>query len=181
MYYGNIKGFSIENGVGIRVSLFVSGCRNHCKNCFSPQTWNFTYGEPFTEETEKELLEELAPDHIHGLTILGGEPFEPENQKDILPLILKVRRELPGKTIWMYTGFTYEELTGESRGNCGELTRQIFETIDVLVDGRFVEEKKNLRIRFRGSENQRIIDMKETLRNGEVTLMEELMKERPLS
>ena len=101
MYYGNIKGFSIENGVGVRVSLFVSGCRNHCKNCFSPQTWNFTYGEPFTEETEKELLEELAPDHIHGLTILGGEPFEPENQKDILPLILKVRRELPGKTIWM--------------------------------------------------------------------------------
>ena len=103
MYYGNIKGFSIENGVGVRVSLFVSGCRNHCKNCFSPQTWNFTYGEPCTEEAEKELLEELAPDHIHGLTILGGEPFEPENQKDILPLILKVRRELPGKTIWMYT------------------------------------------------------------------------------
>ena len=131
--------------------------------------------------TEKELLEELAPEHIHGLTILGGEPFEPENQKDILPFILKVRRELPQKTIWMYTGFTYEELTGESRGNCGELTRQIFENIDVLVDGRFVEEKKNLRIRFRGSENQRIIDMKETLRNGEVTLMEELMKERPLS
>ena len=181
MYYGNIKGFSIENGVGVRVSLFVSGCRNHCKNCFSPQTWNFTYGEPITEETEKELLEELAPDHIHGLTILGGEPFEPENQKDILPFILKVRRELPQKTIWMYTGFTYEELTGESRGNCGELTRQIFENIDVLVDGRFVEEKKNLRIRFRGSENQRILDMKETLRIGEVTLMEELMKERPLS
>ena len=181
MYYGNIKGFSIENGVGVRVSLFVSGCRNHCKNCFSPQTWNFTYGELFTEETEKELLEELAPDHIHGLTILGGEPFEPENQKDILPLILKVRRELPQKTIWMYTGFTYEELTGDSRGNCGELTRQIFENIDVLVDGRFVEEKKNLRIRFRGSENQRIIDMKETVRTGEVTLMEELMAERPIN
>ena len=171
MYYGNIKGFSIENGVGVRVSLFVSGCRNHCKNCFSPKTWNFTYGEPFTEETEKELLEELAPDHIHGLTILGGEPFEPENQKDILPLILKVRRELPGKTIWMYTGFTYEELTGESRGNCGELTRQIFENIDVLVDGRFVEEKKNLRIRFRGSENQRIIDMKKTRAGDGVILM----------
>ena len=181
MYYGNIKGFSIENGVGVRVSLFVSGCRNHCKNCFSPQTWNCTYGEPFTEVTEKELLEELAPDHIHGLTILGGEPFEPENQKDILPLILKVRRELPQKTIWMYTGFTYEELTGDSRGNCGELTRQIFENIDVLVDGRFVEEKKNLRIRFRGSENQRIIDMKETVRTGEVTLMEELMAERPIN
>lgn len=178
MHYGNIKSFSIENGVGVRVSLFVSGCRNHCKNCFSPQTWAFDYGQPFTEETKKELLEELAPDHISGLTILGGEPFEPENQKEILPLLRKVRQALPHKTIWMYTGFTFEELTGDSRGNCGELTREIFSCIDVLVDGRFVEEKKNLRIRFRGSENQRIVDMKETLRTGQVVLVEELMKER---
>lgn len=181
MYYGNIKGFSIENGVGVRVSLFVSGCRNHCKNCFSPQTWDFSFGNPFTEETVNQVLEELAPDHIHGLTILGGEPFEPENQKDILPLIRRVRQELPQKSIWMYTGFTYEELTGDSRGNCGDLTREILENIDVLVDGRFVEEKKNLCIRFRGSENQRIIDMKETLKTGGVVLKEELMRERPLS
>lgn len=178
MHYGNIKSFSIENGVGVRVSLFVSGCRNHCKNCFSQQTWEFDYGELFTEQTQQELLEELAPDHITGLTILGGEPFEPENQKDILPLIKAVREALPSKTIWMYTGFTYEELNGNTRGNCGELTQEILSNIDVLVDGRFIEEKKNLRIRFRGSENQRIINMKETLQKGEIVLVKELMNER---
>ncbi len=178
MHYGNIKSFSIENGVGVRVSLFVSGCRNHCKNCFSQQTWAFDFGEPFTEETKKELIEELAPSHITGLTILGGEPFEPENQKDLLPLIRAVREALPAKTIWMYTGFTFEELHGDTRGNCGELTQEILSNIDVLVDGRFIEEKKNLRIRFRGSENQRIINMKETLQTGKLVLMNELMNER---
>lgn len=178
MHYGNIKSFSIENGIGVRVSLFVSGCRNHCKNCFSQQTWDFDYGEPFIEHTQQELIEELAPDHIAGLTILGGEPFEPENQKDLLPLIKAVREALPSKTIWMYTGFTYEELNGNTRGNCGELTQEILSNIDVLVDGRFIEEKKNLRIRFRGSENQRIINMKETLQKGEVVLAKELMNER---
>lgn len=178
MHYGNIKSFSIENGVGVRVSLFVSGCRNHCKNCFSQQTWDFDFGEPFTEETRQELLTELEPAHIAGLTILGGEPFEPENQKELLPLIKTVRETLPEKTIWMYTGFTFEELNGHTRGNCGELTQEIFSNIDVLVDGRFIEEKKNLRIRFRGSENQRIINMKETLQNGHIVLMDELMNER---
>lgn len=178
MHYGNIKSFSIENGVGVRVSLFVSGCRNHCKNCFSQQTWDFDFGEPFTEETRQELLKELEPSHIAGLTILGGEPFEPENQKELLPLIKTVREALPDKTIWMYTGFTFEELNGDTRGNCGELTQEIFSNIDVLVDGRFIEEKKNLRIRFRGSENQRIINMKETLKNGHIVLMDELMNER---
>ena len=178
MHYGNIKSFSIENGVGVRVSLFVSGCRNHCKNCFSQQTWAFDYGEPFTEATKQELIEELAPSHITGLTILGGEPFEPENQKDLLPLIKAVRKALPDKTIWMYTGFTFEELHGDTRGNCGLLTDEILSNIDVLVDGRFIEEKKNLRIRFRGSENQRIINMKETLQTGHVVLMSELMNER---
>ena len=178
MHYGNIKSFSIENGVGVRVSLFVSGCRNHCKNCFSQQTWAFDYGEPFTEATKQELIEELAPSHITGLTILGGEPFEPENQKDLLPLIKAVREALPDKTIWMYTGFTFEELHSDTRGNCGSLTDEILSNIDVLVDGRFIEEKKNLRIRFRGSENQRIINMKETLQTGHVVLMSELMNER---
>ena len=178
MHYGNIKSFSIENGVGVRVSLFVSGCRNHCKNCFSQQTWAFDYGEPFTEATKQELIEELAPSHITGLTILGGEPFEPENQKDLLPLIKAVREALPDKTIWMYTGFTFEELHGDTRGNCSLLTDEILSNIDVLVDGRFIEEKKNLRIRFRGSENQRIINMKETLQTGHVVLMSELMNER---
>ena len=178
MHYGNIKSFSIENGVGVRVSLFVSGCRNHCKNCFSQQTWAFDYGEPFTEATKQELIEELAPSHITGLTILGGEPFEPENQKDLLPLIKAVREALPDKTIWMYTGFTFEELHSDTRGNCGSLTDEILSNIDVLVDGRFIEEKKNLRIRFRGSENQRIINIKETLQTGHVVLMSELMNER---
>ncbi len=178
MYYGNIKEFSIENGVGVRVSLFVSGCRNHCKNCFSTQTWDFTYGEPFTPEVEEGLLAALAPDYIAGLTILGGEPMEPENQPGVLELVKKVREKLPQKTIWIYTGFTLEELMGDSRGNCGETTKAILREIDVLVDGRFREEKKNLRIRFRGSENQRIINVKETVQKKSLVLMEDLMKER---
>lgn len=178
MYYGNIKEFSIENGPGVRVSLFVSGCRNHCKNCFSTQTWDFEYGTPFTGETEAAILSSLAPRHITGLTVLGGEPFEPENQKCLLPFLRRVRQAFPEKTIWMYTGFLLDkELLGESRGNCPE-TKDILSLIDVLVDGRFEEEKKNLRIRFRGSENQRIINVPETLKAGHVVLVEELMKER---
>lgn len=178
MYYGNIKEFSIENGTGVRVSLFVSGCRNHCKNCFSTQTWDFSYGTPFTEETEAFILKALAPRHIAGLTVLGGEPFEPENQRELLPFLCHVRKAFPEKTIWMYTGFLLDrELLGESRGNCPE-TRKILSLIDVLVDGRFEEEKKNLRIRFRGSENQRIINVPETLKTGGIVLMNELMKER---
>ena len=177
MYYGNIKKFSIENGPGVRVSLFVSGCRNHCENCFSPQTWSFTYGAPFTQETGQELLKALSPSHIAGLTILGGEPFEPENQRELLPFLRRAREELPEKTIWMYTGFLLEELLGDSRGHCPE-TGEILSLIDVLVDGRFEEKKKNLRIRFRGSENQRIIDVPKTLAAGETALLEEYMKER---
>ncbi len=178
MHYGNIKKFSIENGAGVRVSLFVSGCRNHCGNCFSPQTWSFSYGEPFTEATEREILEALSPSHIAGLTILGGEPFEPENQRDLLPFLRRVRQTLPEKTIWIYTGFLLDtELLGDSRGHAPE-TEEILGLVDVLVDGRFEEDKKNLRIRFRGSENQRIIDVPETLAAGKVVLMEEYMKER---
>ena len=178
MHYGNIKKFSIENGPGVRVSLFVSGCRNHCENCFSPQTWSFTYGTPFTGETKREILEALSPSHIAGLTVLGGEPFEPENQRELLPFLVQVREALPEKTIWIYTGFLLDqELLGESRGHCGE-TEEILKLTDVLVDGRFEEDKKNLRIRFRGSENQRIIDIPKTLAGGKIVLMEEYMKER---
>lgn len=177
MHFGNIKEFSIENGEGVRVSLFVSGCRNACKNCFSQHTWAFDYGEPFTEEIENYIIDKIRPDYMAGLTVLGGEPFEPENQAELLPFLKKVREALPNKTIWMYSGFTYEQLCGDTRGNCPE-TQEIFRLIDVLVDGRFVEEKKNLRIRFRGSENQRIINMPETLRTGQVVLREDLMKER---
>ena len=178
MHYGNIKKFSIENGAGVRVSLFVSGCRNRCEHCFSPQTWSFSYGEPFTEATEREILEALSPSHIAGLTVLGGEPFEPENQRDLLPFLRRVRQTLPEKTIWIYTGFLLDtELLGDSRGHAPE-TEEILGLVDVLVDGRFEEDKKNLRIRFRGSENQRIIDVPETLAAGKVVLMEEYMKER---
>lgn len=184
MYFGNIKEFSIENGEGVRVSLFVSGCRNQCKNCFSQHTWAFDFGEPFTEEIEEYIIEKLRPDYMAGLTVLGGEPFEPENQAGLLPFLRRVREALPDKTIWMYSGFTYEQLSGAAaenshaaRGHCPE-TQEIFKLIDVLVDGRFVEERKNLRIRFRGSENQRIIDMPATLAAGEVILREDLMKER---
>lgn len=180
MYFGNIKEFSIENGEGVRVSLFVSGCRNHCKNCFSEHTWAFDYGAEFTKEIEQHIIDTIRPQYMAGLTVLGGEPFEPENQVELLPFLKRVREELPEKTIWMYTGFTYEELCGErgaSRG-CIPETQEIFKLIDVLVDGRFVEELKNLRIRFRGSENQRIIDMPKTLEAGGVILREDLMKER---
>ncbi|MCF0134051.1 MAG: anaerobic ribonucleoside-triphosphate reductase activating protein [Blautia sp.] len=179
MHYGNIKKFSIENGPGVRVSLFVSGCRNHCKNCFSQHTWDFQYGQEFTKDTMEELLDSLRPSHIEGLTILGGEPFEPENQKELIPVIQKVRAEIPDKTIWMYTGFTIEELIGEkeSRANIPE-AREILGMIDVLVDGRFSEEQKSLAIRFRGSENQRIIDVPATLKEGKILLREEYMDKK---
>ena len=176
MYYGNIKGFSIENGVGVRVSLFVSGCRNHCKNCFSPQTWNFTYGEPFTEETEKELLEELAPDHIHGLTILGGEPFEPQNQPAIVELLREVKGKYPQKSIWAFSGYLYEKITSGTLGDWN-ITKEYLSYLDVLVDGPFIMEKKNLALRFRGSENQRIIDVPATLRTGKIVLWQDWQSE----
>ena len=171
MYYGAIKNCDIANGVGVRVSLFVSGCNNHCEHCFQPETWDFAYGEPFTEETEKKLLALLAPSYIDGLTVLGGEPFEPENQRALLPFLVRVREKYPEKTIWAFSGFTYDELTLEGHRAClGEVTRALLSTLDVLVDGRFVESLKNLSLRFRGSSNQRLIDVKKTLASGEVTI-----------
>lgn len=169
MYYGEIKDCDIANGQGVRVTLFVSGCTNHCEHCFQPQTWDFKYGQPFTAETEDKIIKLLNKDYIHGLTLLGGEPFEPSNQKDLLPFIKKVRATYPNKSIWAYTGFTFEELkTDGSHPRC-EATDEILALIDVLIDGRFVEAKKNLSLQFRGSENQRIIDMKKTLATGLVT------------
>lgn len=169
MYYGEIKDCDIANGQGVRVTLFVSGCTNHCEHCFQPQTWDFKYGQPFTEETEDRIIKLLNKDYIHGLTLLGGEPFEPSNQEDLLPFIKKVRATYPNKSIWAYTGFTFEELkTDGSHPRC-EVTDEILTLIDVLIDGRFVEAKKNLSLQFRGSENQRIIDMKKTLSTGVIT------------
>lgn len=166
MHYGTIKNYDIANGTGVRVTLFVSGCTNHCEGCFQPQTWDFNYGEPFTGETEDELLKLLKPAYIRGLTVLGGEPFEPDNQRALLPFIKRVRAMYPDKDIWMFSGFTYEELkTDGSHPRC-ECTDELLELADILVDGRFVEAKKNISLQFRGSENQRILDMKKTLAAG---------------
>ncbi len=166
MHYGTIKNCDIANGNGVRVSLFVSGCTHHCKNCFNPETWSFTYGTPFTEETERQLLELLAPDYIKGLSLLGGEPFEPQNQHALLPFLKKVRERYPQKDIWCYTGYTLEsDLLSDSRARTQD-TDEMLSLIDVLVDGEFVEELKNIRLRFRGSENQRILRLPETLASG---------------
>ncbi|MBP3706872.1 MAG: anaerobic ribonucleoside-triphosphate reductase activating protein [Clostridia bacterium] len=170
MYYGAVKKCDIANGPGVRVSLFVSGCRNRCKNCFQPETWAFDYGNEFTPKTQDEIIKMLIPSYISGLTVLGGEPFECENQKELLPFLKRVKKEFPNKTIWAFTGFTFEELRdAESRAYCEE-TEEILCLIDVLVDGRFVEEKKDITLKFRGSSNQRIIDLKKTLFSKEIVL-----------
>ena len=170
MYYGEIKNHDIANGIGVRVTLFVSGCTNRCKNCFQPQTWDFSFGKPFTEETEEEILKMLSPAYIHGLTVLGGEPFEPSNQRSLVPFLEKVREQYPKKSIWSFSGFTLEELqTDGSHPRC-EVTDRMLSLLDVLVDGRYVDELRNLSLRFRGSSNQRLIDMKATLREGSIVL-----------
>jgi anaerobic ribonucleoside-triphosphate reductase activating protein len=160
-----IKPVDIADGVGVRVSLFVSGCTHHCKGCFQPQTWAFDYGQPYTQETEDQLLSLLRPTYIRGLTLLGGEPMEPDNQRALLPLLQRIRRELPTKDIWCYSGYTLEQLTGDSRARC-EVTDEMLSLIDVLVDGEFIEEKRNITLKFRGSENQRLIDLPATLARG---------------
>ena len=162
MNVGEIILADCANGSGIRVSVFVSGCTNRCPGCFQPETWNFDYGKPYDQATEQRIMDELAKPYYRGLTLLGGEPFEPCNQRELVKLIRRVRKELPEKDIWMYTGFTYEEELAPGGAKHTEVTDEILHSIDVLVDGRFVLEKKNLALCFRGSENQRIIDMKKT-------------------
>ena len=171
MNYCTIKYCDIANGEGVRTSLFVSGCTNHCEECFQPETWDFDYGEPFTADTEARLMELLAPSYISGLTLLGGDPFEPSNQRALLPFLQRVRKELPKKNIWAYTGFVLDKelLVDGSHPRC-EVTDDMLAMVDVLVDGRFVEAKKNITLRFRGSENQRLIDMNQTRATGEITL-----------
>ena len=171
MNYGAMKFCDIANGIGIRTVLFVSGCTHRCKGCFQPETWDFAYGQPYTEDTERQILDSLAPSYIHGLTLLGGEPMEPCNQRALLPLLRRVKAEYPTKTVWCYSGYTYEELTGVSRARC-ETTDEVLSLIDVLVDGEFVQELKNISLRFRGSENQRIIDLPKTREQGSVVLWE---------
>ncbi len=173
MNYGEIKTTDIANGVGIRTSLFVSGCTHHCKGCFNEDTWDFCYGKPFTKEVEDEIIETLRPVYVTGLTILGGEPMEVVNQKALRPFIERVKKEFPNKTIWIYSGYLWEELNDEKNKRChSEDTEAILSMIDVLVDGEFVLDLKNISLKFRGSSNQRIINVKDTLREGKIVLSE---------
>lgn len=171
MHYSTIKDCDIANGIGVRITLFVSGCTNHCKNCFQPQTWDFDFGEEFTKQTEDKIIAMLSPDYISGLTLLGGEPMEPQNQRALVPFLKRVRETYPQKNIWCFTGFTYEILkTDGSHPRC-EATDEMLSLIDVLVDGRYVDELKDLSLQFRGSSNQRLIDMNKTRENNTVTLL----------
>lgn len=171
MNFGAIKKNDIANGIGVRVSLFVSGCTHHCRECFNPETWNFDYGEPFTKETQDEILEALDHDYIAGLTVLGGEPMEPSNQEALVSFYHLVKERFPQKNIWVYSGYTLEdELLPGGRAHT-EFTDDILSCIDVLVDGEFVIEKKNITLKFRGSENQRVIDMNATRREGKTVLV----------
>ena len=178
MHYGEIKGCDVANGPGVRVTLFVSGCTNHCKGCFQPQTWDFAYGEPFDGAAQQRVLDLLAPDYVSGLTLLGGEPFEPENQRALLPFVRRVREAYPHKTIWAYSGFTYDgELLREGSHPRCEVTDELLSLIDVLVDGRFVLAQKDISLRFRGSRNQRILDLPKTREAGHVVLWQEPKRE----
>ena len=172
MHYGEIKVCDVANGPGVRVTLFVSGCTNRCEGCFQPQTWAFDFGKPFTAETEDYILQQMAPAYIKGLTVLGGEPFEPSNQAALLPFLRRFKAQYPGKNLWMFSGFTFEELnTPRHHANCPE-TAEILSMLDVLVDGRFVLAQRDLTLRFRGSRNQRLLDMPATLKAGKATLWE---------
>ncbi|MDO5702879.1 MAG: anaerobic ribonucleoside-triphosphate reductase activating protein [Lachnospiraceae bacterium] len=170
MYYGNLKEMDVANGEGIRVTLFVSGCTNHCEGCFQPATWDFKFGKPYTEETEKTILDFLGKPYADGLTLLGGEPFEPENQAVLVGLCRKVKEMYPGKNIWAYTGFVYDKdlLPGQRKHT--DVTDEMISYIDVLVDGPFVLAQRNLALTFRGSENQRVLDMKRTVSEGRAVL-----------
>ena len=170
MFIGQIITADVANGPGIRLSIFVSGCTNHCKGCFQPQTWNFEYGEPYTKDTENYLVNELSKPYYRGITILGGEPFEPCNQVGLYPLIKRIKEELPEKDIWMFTGFTLENELAEGGSKHTNVTESILRMADVLVDGRFIEEEKDIRLKFRGSRNQRIIDLKKTFETGKTVL-----------
>lgn len=173
MNYANIKKYDVANGVGVRVSLFVSGCTHHCKGCFNAEAWDFAYGQPYTEQTEEEILSALRHDYIAGLSLLGGEPFEPQNQRALLPLLRKFRKLYPQKSVWSYSGYTLEtDLFAGGRAHC-EATDEMLSYLDILVDGEFVEAKKDLKLRFRGSSNQRIIDVQKTLASGETHLWKE--------
>lgn len=171
MNYADIRPIDVANGPGVRVSVFVSGCTHHCKECFNPETWDFGYGKPFGEEEIQEILNDLSKPYIHGLSILGGEPFEPQNQGAVLELVRRVREEFPEKDIWCYSGYLFENLAA---GQVGAHSRTLLGLLDVLVDGPFVLEKKDLSLRFRGSSNQRLIKVSDSLEAGEVRIWDDL-------
>ncbi len=176
MNYANIKYYDIADGEGVRTTLFVSGCTNRCKGCFQPQTWDFSYGKPFTEAVQQELLESLEPSYINGLTLLGGEPFEPSNQAALLPFLRRVKAQYPEKTIWAFTGFVYDrDLIAGGRKHT-DFTDEMLSYVDILVDGPYVEELHDITLQFRGSSNQRIIDMNLTRETGALTIWEKLRK-----
>lgn len=172
MYYGNIKKSDVADGPGIRVSLFVSGCRHHCEGCFNAETWDFNYGEVYTSDTEESILTDLAPSYISGLTLLGGEPLEPENRPFVYSLVKKARERYPEKTIWLYTGYTFEtDLLEWAKSD--EVVKNLLPLLDVIVDGEFHIKEKSLQLKFRGSKNQRLIDVKKSLAKGETILYDE--------
>ena len=173
MNYAEIKNCDIANGPGVRVSLFVSGCSHHCKGCFNEVAWDYQYGEPFTEAVEDQILKMLEPSYIRGLTLLGGEPFDPRNQAAVVHLLRRVRQQYPEKSIWAFTGYLFDRDILAGKLGDPEITREYVSYLDVLIDGRFELEKKNLSLRFRGSENQRIIDVPASLKTGEIVLWQD--------
>ncbi|MDO4537554.1 MAG: anaerobic ribonucleoside-triphosphate reductase activating protein [Coriobacteriales bacterium] len=173
MNYAEIKKCDIANGAGVRTSLFVSGCRHRCPNCFNALAWDFMAGQPFDEKVEQELLDSLAPDYVDGLSILGGEPLEPENQEVLAPFLERVREAYPTKSIWMWTGFTWEELMEAKGRSATPFVPRILNCLDVLVDGPFIEAQKDLLLRFRGSSNQRIINVRTSRAAGELCLWQD--------
>lgn len=172
MNVATIKPMDVANGPGVRVSLFVSGCRHHCPDCFNAEAWDFNYGEPYTPETQEKILDYLAPDFIEGMTLLGGEPLEPVNQEGLLPLIREARSRYPEKTIWCFTGFDFEKDVLRMMEEF-PVSRELIPLFDVMVDGKFEKDKKNLMLQFRGSENQRVLDVKKSLAAGKAVWMEE--------
>lgn len=173
MNYATIKSYDCANGTGVRVSLFVSGCTHHCKGCFNAEAWDFNYGNKFTKEQEDQIIKALAPSYIKGFSILGGEPMEKVNQRGLIELVRRVKKEFPEKDIWCYSGYLLDSeiLPKEGRAHC-EVTDELLSYIDVLVDGKFVEELKNLRLKFRGSSNQRLIDVKKSLKQNKIILLD---------
>lgn len=168
MNYADIKKIDVANGEGVRVSVFVSGCNHHCKGCFNQCAWDFNYGKKFTEKEEQQIIDYMNHDYISGLSLLGGEPLEPKNQEGLLPLVKKVKEKFPNKNIWCYTGFDFEKDIVEKMAKNNETTRELLKYIDIIVDGKFEEDKKDLKLQFRGSSNQKIVDVKKSLQTRQI-------------